>query len=327
MRYKVLLALWMLLQSWGGSGLLLAQQVTQDVVYLKNGAIIKGAVKEYEEGKSLTIDIGAGRVLTFTDAEILRVERFSQEEASSLVDWITLFNGSQFKGKIRNETPEGLILELSNGEQIEFTAKEIKEIWRNQRPESLPAIKAPSSTYRYIPLSGRSLVEKAYAFREKGWYHSSFVAFAGGRNVTSPLLGIGLHHVSGFQFNRLLGAGMGVGFDMLDPTSGERILSVYGEGRSFLVSRRHAPYISLSGGYGFALRDADNFITAARGGFRLHPAFGWRLGASKGINLAMDLGYIFQSASFTKEFPFFGPHVEVRNVDYRRLTLRVGMMF
>lgn len=327
MRYRIAFTLWMILLGWGGSGLLMAQEVAQDVVYLKNGAIIKGAIRQYEEGKDITIDIGAGRVLTFTGAEILRVERFSAEDTSSLVDWITLFNGSQFKGKIRDETPAGLTLELSNGEKIEFTAKEIKEIWRNQKPDSLPRLQAPSTTYRYVPLSGRSLVEKSYNFKEEGWYHSSYVAFAGGRNLTSPLLGIGLHHVSGFQFRRLLGAGLGVGFDALDPNSGERILSVYGEGRRFLLSRRYAPYVSLSAGYGFAFRDIDNFITSARGGFRLHPAFGWRLGGSEGINLAMDLGYIFQSASFTKEFPFFGSQVEVRHIDYRRLTLRVGMMF
>jgi hypothetical protein len=327
MRNKIFLTLLVFLLGWAGANRLWAQDTSTDIVYLKNGAVIKGEIKGYLEGQNVTIDIGAGRILTFTSAEILRVERAAKVNDGTLLDWIVLFNGSQFKGNIKSESPESLVLELSNGEQILFNTKEIKEIWRKQQPESLPKIKAPAPTYRYVPLSGRSLTEKTYEFREQGWYHSTFLGFAGGRNASSPLLGIGLHYTSGFQFNRRIGAGLGFGFDMLDPDAGEHILSIYGEGRSFLTKRRNAPYVSLSGGYGFALKNSSNFITKADGGLRFHPAIGWRIGANKGANLAMDLGYIFQSASFTKEFSFLGPVVEVRNVDYRRLTFRMGLMF
>jgi len=327
MRNSIQFLLVVLLLIWTGSHRLWAQETPSDIVYLKNGAVIKGEIKSHEEGQSLTIDIGAGRVLTFTALEIMRVERASTGDKGNLVDWIVLTNGSQFTGKIKSENPESLLLELSNGELILFTQKEIKEIWRKQLPDAIPQAKRPSHTYRYVPLSGSPLTAKTYEFREQGIYHSTFLGFAGGRIASRSLMGIGLHHTTGLQFNRLIGAGLGVGFDMFDPDAGENILSIYGEARSFLTKRKNSPYLGISGGYGFAIRDRDNFITNARGGLRFHPAIGWRIGANKGANLAMDLGYIFQSATFTKEFPFFGPLMEIRNVDYRRLTFRMGIMF
>ncbi len=40
----------------------------------------------------------------------------------------------------------------------------------------------------------------------------------------------------------------------------------------------------------------------------------------------LDVGYIFQTATYTREFDFFD-QTEVRKVDFRRFTLRLGAMF
>lgn len=309
---------------------LAAQPAVQDVVYLKNGAIIKGLIKEYQPGDKLTIDIGEGRIVSFQDAEILRIEqqvpqRTGQPDDRAVTDLVTLHNGSVFKGKIRSETQSELVLELSNGETLTFTAKEIKEVQRDQ-PVSAAAVKS-TRDYAYIPMT----VEKRrkvreYAFREKGWFNAMSFTMPNGIYRGSPQIGVGIHNLTGYQFSRLLGVGLGVGFDAYNPDEGENIASVYTEARSFLTKTRTAPFVSFGAGYGFAFRNSNNFITEAKGGLRFHPAIGLRLGADKDMNLMFDIGYSFQNATYTRRFDFID-QTEIRELDFRRFTFRLGVMF
>ncbi len=303
-----------------------AQTPVQDVVYLKNGAIIKGAIRSYEPGNKLVIDIGEGRFVTFLDTEILRIEQQrAVGESITTIDWVILYNGSMFRGKIRSETPAELVLELSNGERLTLTAKEIKEIWRNQPAEAGAA--KPAYDYAYIPLEGVERRKKEYAFRERGWFNTTSFTMPNGMYGGEKQFGVGLHNLVGYQFSRLLGLGLGVGFDAFNPSDGEYIASIYGEGRSYLLKKRTAPFVSLGAGYGFAFRNAETFITGAKGGLRVHPSVGLRLGADEDLNLLLDVGYIFQSATYTREIDFFDPRIEIREVDYRRFTIRLGAMF
>ncbi len=309
---------------------LAAQTPVQDIVYLKNGAIIKGSIKEYQPGVNLVIDIGNGRLVTFIGEEILRVEQQAtqQEESpddANTIDLVFLYNGSVFKGKILYENDKELVLRLSNGENILFYAREIQELRRNQPLDAVAGKK--KYDYQYVPWSGKVLKNKEYAFRERGWFNTTSFVMPGGSYDRRPLIGIGLHNLTGYQFSRLLGVGIGAGFDAFTPSGGEYIASLYGEGRSYLLKKRTTPFISLGAGYGFAFRNFNNFITGAKGGLRVYPAAGLRMGADKDLNILLDVGYIFQEATYTREMPFFNPGIEIREVSYRRLTLRLGAMF
>jgi hypothetical protein len=307
---------------------LAAQPAVQDVVYLKNGAIIKGLIKEYQPGDKLTIDIGEGRIVSFQDAEILRIEQQAPQkpdQPDDRTDFVILQNGSVFKGKIRSETPAELLLELSNGETLTIYTKEIREVQRDQ-PASATVVKS-TRNYAYIPLE----VEKRrkvreYAFREKGWFNATSFTMPNGIYRGNPQLGVGIHNLTGYQFSRLLGIGLGLGFDAYNPDEAENIASVYAEARSFLTQKRTAPFVSFGAGYGFAFRNPNNFITEAKGGLRVHPAIGLRLGADKDMNLLFDIGYSFQKATYTRTFDFID-QIEIRDVDYRRFTFRFGIMF
>jgi hypothetical protein len=220
---------------------LAAQPAVQDVVYLKNGAIIKGLIKEYQPGDKLTIDIGEGRIVSFQDAEILRIEQQAPQkpdQPDDRTDFVILQNGSVFKGKIRSETPAELLLELSNGETLTIYTKEIREVQRDQ-PASATVVKS-TRNYAYIPLE----VEKRrkvreYAFREKGWFNATSFTMPNGIYRGNPQLGVGIHNLTGYQFSRLLGLGLGLGFDAYNPDEAENIASVYAEARSFLT--KNAP--------------------------------------------------------------------------------------
>jgi len=312
-----------------------AQTPMQDVVYLKNGAIIKGVIQDYRPGGQLVIDIGNGREVTFQDSEVdkIRQEPFANQGRvdDGTVDFIFLYNGSIFKGKIVSETPQETTLKLQNGKRVTFSSKEIKTVQRNQPADSKPnmaagSTAAPAYDYRYISLTKKPKEKKEYAFREHGWFNRSSFTMPNGVYQGAAQFGAGLHSLTGFQFSRMLGAGIGLGFDTFNPEAGENVASVYGEAQSFLTKTKTAPFVSFGAGYGFAFRNRNNFITKAEGGLRLHPAVGVRLGADKDLNLLLDVGYIFQTATYTREFDFFD-QTEVRKVDFRRFTLRLGAMF
>lgn len=304
-----------------------AQTAKEDVVYLRNGAVIKGSIMSYQPGENLVIDIGEGRQVTFTAAEILRVAQAVpvRDDDPSTVDIVYLFNGSIFKGKIRYETSHNLVLELNNGEQLSFHAKEIREVHRKQPVDAI--VERPAHDFKYISASSpKARKVKSYDFRERGWFNVTSFALPNGFYFGEPQLGIGLHNLTGFQFNRLLGLGLGLGFDAFNIQQGEYIASVYGEARSYPAKSRTAPFASFGAGYGFGFPNEQTGITKAQGGFRWHPALGLRLGADKDLNLVIDAGYIFQTATYTREIEFLN-RTEIRKVDFRRFTLRLGAMF
>lgn len=311
-----------------------AQTPMQDVIYLKNGAIIKGVIKNYQPGGQLVIDIGEGREVTFQDSEIQKIRQEqpgNTGDTGAVADFLFLYNGSIFKGKIVSETPQETVLELKNGERVTFSSKEIKTVQRNQPADRNPTLNEsstapPAYDYRYISLTKKPKEKKEYAFRERGWFNRTSFTMPNGVYQGEAQFGAGLHTLTGFQFNRMLGAGIGLGFDTFNPEAGENVASVYGELQSFLTKTKTAPFVSFGAGYGFAFRNRNNFITKAEGGLRFHPAVGVRLGADKDLNLLLDVGYIFQTATYTREFDFID-QTEVRKVDFRRFTLRLGAMF
>jgi hypothetical protein len=322
--------------------LLHAQSTSPDVLYLKNGAIVKGTVTAEVKGEKVVIDIGENRILTFLDAEILRLVRNGQD--NTLIDQVILHNGSVFKGTIVAESSTLLTLRLSNGTDLQFSAKEINEVLRQQvateKSTALP-------DYRYISLHDYKLIprkrEKIYEFQEKGWYYTAAMYFPMGGYRGTNQLGVGLQGSAGYQLSRWLGLGLGAGFDAFSPSEDRYMAAVMGEARSYLTKSRVAPFATLGAGYGFAFKPESDFqlVEKASGGLRLHPALGLRLGASKDMNLAIDAGYIFQRASYTytgqnwtDSFwfwgrPAFNPTESTTRqvIDYRRFTLRLSAIF
>lgn len=316
-----------------------AQTPMQDVVYLKNGAVIKGVILDYRPGGQLVIDIGNGREVTFQDSEVQKIRQepiVPNTSQTGTVDFLYLYNGSIFKGNIISETPQEVVLQLTNNKIVKFMAKEIKSIQRNRPANSKPSVEesepytGASNThnydYRYISAAKKPKEKKEYAFREQGWFNRTSFTMPNGVYQSEALFGAGLHHLTGYQFNRMLGVGLGLGFDSFHPERGENVASVYGEVQSFLTKAKTAPFASFGAGYGFAFRNRNNFITNAQGGLRFHPAVGLRLGADKDLNLLLDVGYIFQTATYTRKFDFID-QTEVRKIDFRRFTLRLGAMF
>lgn len=181
------------------------------------------------------------------------------------------------------------------------------------------------------------------AFRERGWQWGAGMAFLLGketnftqvvncnfRNCTTVeqqnrrhIQGYSLQLSGRYQFSRWLGLGAGLSWDRYYPERYENLLTPELSYRGYLLPGRLSPYISLRGGYGFALKATGAGIAAARGAIMWHPAVGLRLGGYGAGSLSLDVGYRFQSATY---YGFADdPNFRQRDVDYRRVVIRLGL--
>jgi len=152
---------------------------------------------------------------------------------------------------------------------------------------------------------------------------ANFVVKSSNTSTTNTLVGLGIHHVTGYQFNRWIGAGMGIGFDGYDIGAGENIIPVYAEARGYFMKKNTTPFYSVALGYGFAGKNDNTGIIEGSGGIMFNPNIGYRIGASAGANFTLALGYKLQKASFT---PRWNGEIE-RKFTYSRLNLKLGLLF
>jgi hypothetical protein len=170
--------------------------------------------------------------------------------------------------------------------------------------------------------------ERPYAFRERGWYGITYAGTINGISHSGEdQLGLSIQQVTGFQFNRMLGAGIGVGLEnfSVGSANGPLVLPVYAEARGYWLPKTSTPYYALSGGYGFAFKNLEQGILAAEGGFMWRPSLGFRLGAKDGANFLFDLGYQFQNLTLKKGFN--NREFQIQDIQYKRFSVRVGFVF
>jgi hypothetical protein len=172
----------------------------------------------------------------------------------------------------------------------------------------------------------RSAGPAPYLFQEKGVYNATYLSFAAGRYNGSVRIGPGLHNVTGYQFNRWIGVGLGVGVDAYSFDEVDVVFPVYGEARGYFLEKNNSPYYSFSAGYGFLMKweNSDNLRT--KGGWMIHPALGWRIGSGGGGNFIFDVGYKFQKAVHEIEFPWGEEKLRTDRL-FRRFVIRTGLIF
>jgi hypothetical protein len=232
-------------------------------------------------------------------------------------DVIYLKNGQQLEGRIL-EYQQGvrLMLQLSAGDTLRLRDVEIERIvQKGYLPaEALAWQKAPQ--------------KKSYAFKEKGLYNALYFSTMNSGGPDSRLkLGIGLHNSTGYQFNRLLGLGLGLGIDTYGLSDGQSIYPLFAEARGYLLRKAVTPYYSLSAGYGFAFKNRDANVIEAEGGPLLRGIIGLRLGSDERTNVLLGLGYQYQEASFTRSLSVGGGVWEVQELTFHRIVMRVGLIF
>ncbi len=242
-------------------------------------------------------------------------------------DSLWLHDGAVLTGKIHRYNKRGnIILETPNRYLQEIHARSIARV----SIYSFVSAKAAKKGAQIRSESPADPCDKPYNFKEKGLYNVTYgsgLAGIGYNNITE--IGFGINHIVGYQWNRGIGTGIGIGLENFsaDNANGSLLFPVYAEIRGYLSPKRWSPYYSLSAGYGIATKDEERGLTGAKGGFRLHPAFGVRMGARDDVNFLFDVGYVFQKVELTRIYNTWSRDSVIQDIWYKRLSIRLGIIF
>ena len=236
-------------------------------------------------------------------------------QTEGFADYVLLKNGSKIYGKVIQYAPnDTLDFQLENGNQ------------RNMRcpPDMIQKVvmARPKSAQGTEPV-----IEKAYEFREHGFYASAAYAMSFGRNKDAggALIGVGLQASAGHLFRRQLGVGGGIGYDSYYLKDGNaNILSTFGEIRGYLSKRSRAEFFTLAAGYGQPMKTNNQAITKRSGGFLIQPTIGLRFGASARYNFFAEIGARFQHVHYEYSDQWIDNKYKVT---YQRWILRGGILF
>lgn len=228
----------------------------------------------------------------------------------TVVDIVWLKDGSRLSGTILKwELARGMVLKLMTGAEVNIPKEEITKVYQDM-PFASYSLSSPDHDMRE---------PRRYRFREEGFY-ASFSWFLN----FSEHGGAGLQYSMGHRFSRLLGVGMGIGYESNDFFNTREIVPLYLEARGFFVPQRISPYYAVKLGYGFALENELNGTIDASGGIHFCTELGVRFGG-KHVNYYMGLEYKIQNATFTNSDWGGGQFTDV--VSYRRTEFRMGLLF
>lgn len=303
--------------------------LVRDTIITTRGLVYYGRITHHKSGVNTRMIEPRGWSRVVEAADIREIGwsersryRFAEELVSldsvRTIDIVYLTDGSVLRGRILSYQPgEKLKFQLNSGGEVELADSGIEKIV--QEPED-PLV---------ATLLRRQKAEKVYAFRETGFYCATVFALLPGGGEYRSEMGLSLQASFGYQLNRHLGLGIGASIDgYANQASGDTFLPLFAEARGYLLKKKRTPYWVVAAGYGFPLQTnmENQEIRRFEGGYMIHPAVGYRLGADKHLNMTLDLGYKFQKALTEREFLFSGD-ILTRDVVYRRLCLRMSVIF
>ncbi len=344
MKLYQLLLLFLLL---GCSTLASQTQDTLDVIYLKNGMLMEGLVTNFKEDRSLKLTLPGGVKMGIRLADIdsikwvnelsnsqmmdtrqaIKLSRIQLQMAQGkvsipLIETVYLKDGQVVKGKIISYTKgDRLSMYDQAGNEFIFKDEDIRRIVQDVDRYTLK---------KYLRQRRKMLRPFNYAFPETGTYYEvSLSTFTSDTSIDEPdQTAVGVHFAVGKQWNRNFGTGIGIGLDGYDSFgSGTTLMPLYVQARGYFRKKWQSPFYAFNGGYAFSLGgDTEAFQIEAEGGWMFHPALGWRFGASAQSNFTLDLGVKYQKA-YIERISNFNGDLEIRDILYRRLTLRFGLVF
>lgn len=315
-----------------GTGLLaqggISPRSMRDTIFHKSDLTYYGIVINYKRNDKVIMKAPRGRAFRFDLKDVARIgwseksrAKFIEEllvvDSVETIDVVYLKDGSILRGTmLEYQRGDFLRFRMSSGE-MRINDSEVERIVQEPKDPLVSMV------------AKREKKPKVYAFREKGFYSTVVFALLPGGGEYRSELGLSLQAAFGHQINRQLGIGAGVSLDgYANEDGGDTFIPIFAEARGYLWKKKNTPYWNVGAGYGFPLRtqSANQEIRRFEGGYMFHPAIGYRLGADKTINLTFDLGYKFQKAITEREF-FFSGEIITRDVVYRRLCLRMSVIF
>lgn len=240
-------------------------------------------------------------------------QSFAQTESPDIeyIDVVYLNSGSEFRGKlIEYKHGEYVKIKILGGQVITFPAEQVAKVVQESTQASAQKIR---------PV-------REYAFKEKGIYNETYVNLPMGNNQWGWFVsGLGLHHVTGYQYNRWIGTGIGIGVDSYEMGDGRNVMPIYLEARGYFSKKKVSPFYSVNLGYGIALKNKGAGINETKGGIMYNPSVGWRFGGHPNANFTLALGYKMQKISYRSQI-WDGSSLEQKYM-YKRINLKLGVLF
>ncbi len=195
---------------------------------------------------------------------------------------------------------------------------------------------------QFASAQDQSLVPES---KETGYYNTTELNLARGfLNGQNSWL-FGLHTTNGFEFNKHISAGLGIGLEKSIHTNvfegglryGSFFLPVYSDVRIYFGKGNVQPYFGQSVGYMFFLyqpgNTAQNDQVKQIGGILINPSFGIKTQITPKTAFNISIGYRLQEETI-KDIPFyngydFDPYVRLYNITFTShlLTLKTGLTF
>jgi hypothetical protein len=246
----------------------IAQKNTEkeDVVYLKNGSVIRGTIQEQKIGESLKIQLLGGSIFVFQQSEI---DSIKKEPKFVLVTPKAPIVIKQ-KG-FRNITETGVIFGVGKS----------------------------NDNYSY------------YSYNRSDF-------------------GVQLHTINGYQFNRFLFAGAGIGIEKF-VSYGQSFAPLYLRLSSDLLKKRVTPYIFTDIGYTFFWlkennTDSYNYYND-KGGLFLQAGAGVRIFTRSKTSVQLGVAYKRNQSSSNWQYNYEGsPQYELKRT-YQRMVFLIGVSF
>ncbi len=237
---------------------------------------------------------------------LLPVFCLAQDHSADYVDVVVMHSGSKFIGHILAiDAEDNLKFKLITGAEMKIHKPDIKYIYQRK--------------------TGKGT--KPYRFRDQGFYVAAELEIIGGDERTDDAPGIGIQAAAGYRIKRWLGTGLAFGYHNFYLGSNEKLYTLAAEARGFLNEHNVSPYYGLQLGYGWVEDSQMNGLVSSSGNFFWSPQIGLRFGGGAYGNFYAGVSYLFQKASFTYNTSRWRQESIEQRVSYRRLNIKLGILF
>lgn len=234
-----------------------------------------------------------------------------------------LKNGDVIFGKVIKSAPDGTVSILNDCGLFNFKPTEIDSI-SSHHPVSKGS----------FPVLNNTNTKKQYTYKEKGYYNITSVALLFGQGQDGFLPVPSLTTVNGWQFNKHVSAGLGIGFEYYEWA----VLPIFADARYYLKQEKVSPFGAIKLGYSIPVEKPTQYDNGYGGkdkyygGIQLNPEIGLRIRMGKVSSLLLSMGYHFQQLSHDEQsyYNWWENNIATEKkitTEYNRVSFRVGFQF
>lgn len=237
---------------------------------------------------------------------ILSCSLFGQDVAKH--DRVYMKNGSVFLGKLK--AYEVKTIKFQMGDVLATISR--NEISRIQ-------LKGQA-----FDVANQSTIPDDTQYLRLGMYNITYGTLNSGSDAFQGevISGLGITNITGKQFSKHLGLGLGISYNAMYVGAGENLMPIFIDARGYLKEKKVSPYYNIGIGYNFTFKNEEKRIVDTKGGIMIRPAIGFKVGSAENAFM-IDLGINFSQAEFTRDYNW---ETRINEMTYRRLELRIGLL-